>query len=182
MFVDTRTFLKAIGDRLIALTWTPAGGSAQPVFERVAYYDSARTAEALQALLSFEDRMAVIIPDSTSYRTRIDPEEVFAVRKIAVDILFTGRNNEPTDEAAAYLGMIEQANGTWTVNPQRLGIIGMADLVVNDLTGKRLAGADPLLPTFGEPVELAEKEQSTVRKSFLLSFEAEAGDHEFTIL
>ena len=181
MFIDTRNFLKAIGDALIALEWTPDEGDAQKVFDAVAYYDSARAAEAVQQLLSFSSSMAVIVPDINRFRNTEDVDGLFSVKTLEIDILFTGRSYSPTNQTENFLGMIEQ-DGTWTVDADNLGLLGMVDEVIDALSGKSFQDSGPLKPVFGEPLEISQEDSSTVRKSYLLTFECEAGEAEFTLI
>lgn len=179
MYINTREFLKAVGDTLRELTWTPDGGAAEPVFQRVAYFDNSHAAEAVEQLLAFAENMAVIVPSGLAFSSLLTPEDTTITKTQYFDILFTGKSWDATSKAESFIGMIDQG-AEWVIDTQKLGMLGMVEAVIDGLSGQKLAGSEVILPEDGEPADLAVKGSGGVRKSYLLRFSVGAGEREFT--
>lgn len=183
-FADTRQLLKGVADVLAGMTWQPPGEPApepQRVFDVVAFYDAPRLQEALQDLLVFEERVALVIPGEETYRVEVRAGKVLAIREMEVDVLLSGKDYDPTDNVPAYFGMIRAGDTAWTVDAEQQGIIGLKDRVVEALTGSTLGMADVCLtPVSGAPFTIASVQgvksaDSGVRKSWMQTFRTRAG-------
>src|SRR4051812_6913316 len=66
-FKSTLDVLNALKAKLEALTWTPAGGVAEPAFKKVELFDITELDTAMSELFIFKDRVCLVVLDSENY-------------------------------------------------------------------------------------------------------------------
>jgi hypothetical protein len=172
--IDTRVLLKGIADLLAGLRRVVPGDPDPvelPVFEVVAFYDAPRLLEALEDLVEFSGRVALVVPGPETYEASLQDDGVLVKRTLEVDVLISGRDFDPTDDVPAYFGLL-RSGADWVLNGEDSGILGMKDAVVAGLSGRVLGDSGVcFVPVAGAPFSV--EGGSGVRKAFSLTFRSD---------
>lgn len=179
-FTDTRTLLKALADAAAGLQWTPDETPVN-VFEVVAFYDAPRLAEALTDLLEFKKTVCLIIPVADRHENTRTGNILRVKRDMEIDIIISDRDRYAKGKPA-YFGM-KEVGGSWDLITDRLGVIGMKDLLVDFLTGNKLGltGGVLLEPLSGVPLRVAASEDDAGRDAWIQTFTTSAGEKRLSI-
>lgn len=191
--MDTRTMMMRLAEVLAGLTWPvpeapeppegedpPPAPDPVPVFGAVAFYDSGRVQEAVDALYDYSDAMAVIVPASDAYRCEDGCGSLVVKQEVEIDIYLTGRAWDPTTRIHEFMGLLQSGSG-WVLNEDDPGMIARKDAVVLAVAAKTLGGIlyRPLAPVRAVPLTL--DGDSGLRKSYLITFRADADDASLPI-
>lgn len=142
----TKQVTDAIATVLKEIQW-----EGRPAFQRVETTDLDDLIQAMQELMVFQDRFALIIPGSREFQTSLKGTEQHVQRQMNLDVVITDRNAGDR---------IKSVKGS-TTNP---GTSALADLVVSALVGKLLNGAF-ITPTDGDHFSIGLEEHPTVNRA-----------------
>ena len=84
--------VEALGAVLLALQWTPAGGSAESAFQSVKLFDLDALAAALSELIVSQERVCFIVPGDERFTARAEsPARLVMTRTLPVALLLSDR-------------------------------------------------------------------------------------------
>lgn len=142
----TKQVTDAIATVLKEIQW-----EGRQAFQRVETTDLDDLIQAMQELMVFQDRFALIIPGSREFQTTLKGTEQHVQRQMNLDVVITDRN--AGDRTKSFKGS--------NTNP---GTSALADLVINALIGKLLNGAF-ITPTDGDQFSIGIEENPTVNRA-----------------
>ncbi len=138
---STVTVLNALKTKLEAVQWTPTGGSATAVFQKVGIFDLTDIVPALNELFAFGERVCFVILEGEDFREEKVGQEMRYHQQRRVSLIFSDRNWG--DRQLALLG-------DTTTTP---GALVLKDLLMPGVTGILVDGVYAA-PESGELIEL----------------------------
>lgn len=162
-FIPTLELLAKVKTRLAALNSAPA----TLLFEKVEFYAHSDLVAALEDLRIFKQRVCLIVPSADSYESQNSGTEIQTEADREFVLLFADRDYGRRQDASSG-------------DAQRVGVIGMKDIIEGDLLGANLDYNPRLLrlrPVAGEPVLLtsAEKDRVSGREAWAQTWRYCAG-------
>jgi hypothetical protein len=125
-FTDTNAALQLLLAKLTALQWQPpAPGAPQPAFSKVALFDLSDLVVALRELMSFENRICLVVHDLEQFVNRREGQELHTCQHRAVTLVMSDR----------YVGNRQTAlsgDGAAGTTP---GVMALKDLVLASIVG-----------------------------------------------
>ena len=163
-FSNTNTALTALADKLTALQWTPEGGPAQNAFAKVALFDMTNLAVALRELMSYADRVCLIVHDSERFENEHKNRELRTRQRRDVQLLIADR--QIANRQAALSG-----------DNKTPGVLALKDIVLGAVVGPLVPGVF-IQPEHGEQMILSEKARAelTGRVAFVLGLQIVGGN------
>lgn len=165
-FIPTRSILVAVQSLLSGLTLTtPVTGAA---FATVNIYGHEHLTQAIKDLLTFDDRIAFIVPTRIDHATRQDGRIQITTRRLEFVVLCSDRVYGDF-AAAAQIGT--------STSPANPGAMNLGELIVENLIGQQLAGYDYILVEagVGEPFQVEDKKLGRARDCWAQTFMTDAG-------
>lgn len=165
-YIHTHPIASGVAAALQAMLLDPQVEGSEPLFQAVRMYDAPDLLAALEDLLVFEERVALVVPSEIIDETIKDAETTMVRRTQALTVIVSDVDYEPGP--LSYFG--DEGPGG------RLGVVRLKDIVID-----ALAFADAgvpgvcLIPAGGGPQEVRREGESRTRRAWLHRFETHAG-------
>jgi hypothetical protein len=168
MLTDPRTILSTVKTVIEAIELPESYGDGVKAFQEVKIYDLEDLLKAIEELLTFKDRVAIMVMDNAQHDTEILGRQLTAKRTIELTVLLADRHWG--NRQIALLGSSPEG-------PQETpGAIQLSHLLINGITGEQ-SGGIIVQPGFGEIFALEGKtrDNATGRIAWRQEFTIAAG-------